>query len=66
MTEFKAPTRDQLAMVARGDQRLLRAFEQLFRVVGGEVGDGVAELTVRVDANEVNIKSNEVLLWLSM
>jgi len=66
---FLPPTRDQLARVARGDERLIRAFEQLFQVAGTDI----AGLQVQVDlntagiaANAARIKTNEVLLWLSM
>ncbi len=50
---FNPPTRNQLARLADGDQRLLRALEQLFESVGQilpgdnqEIIDDIAELQV--------------------
>ena len=63
---FNPPTRNQLARMANGDQRLLRALEQLFETVGQTNNNEISALTIRVTANEVRIKTNEVLLWLSM
>ena len=74
MTErFNKPNREQLAAIAGGDNRLIRAFEQLFDAAGQLSPDALDDLGVRVTANELQItanetriKTNEVLLWLSM
>ena len=42
---FNPPTRDQLAKVAQGDERLLRAFEELFRAAGRLLPDDLDELS---------------------
>ncbi len=73
---FNPPTRDQLVRMARGDNRLVRALEQLFAVAGQDlvnIQNQLDALSVRVGVNEDNIsdntariKTNEVLLWLSM
>ena len=80
---FNPPTRNQLSAVARGDQRLVRAFEQLWKAGGQGIPDeadqieanrlaieeNAANITFNGDItaeNTVRIKSNEVLLWLSM
>ena len=73
---FNPPTRDQLVKMARGDERLTRALEQLWNASGqdlADIQDQIDALTIRVTTNETNIianaariKTNEVLLWLSM
>ena len=63
---FNPPTRDQLALIANGDQRALRALEQLFDSAGQLSIDALNDLAVEVAANNLRIKTNEVLLWLSM
>ena len=69
VARFNPPTRDQLVRMAQGDERLTRALEQLFAVAGTDI----AGLTIQVEINTLNIaantariKTNEVLLWLSM
>ncbi len=67
MTEIiGTPTRNQLAKVANGDLRLLIALEQLFDASSQVSAGTINALEVRVSANEERIKTNEVLLWLSM
>ena len=41
---FNAPTRDQLSRVAQGDERILRAFEELFRASGRQIPDDLEEI----------------------
>ena len=61
MTErFNPPTRNQLAVVANGDLRLLRSLEALFQVGGIDVPaleDSIESLDVRVTTNEADILS---------
>ncbi len=81
VSRFKAPTRSQLARMSRGedgkvDERLVRAFEQLWVAAGSDVPDvqdqvdanatAIVQLGVETAANAARIKTNEVLLWLSM
>ena len=65
-SRFNPPNRNQLANICRGDERLIRSFEQLFDATGQLTIDALNALEVRIDANEARIKTNEVLLWLSM
>ena len=102
VARFNPPTRNQLARIARDengrvDDRLVRAFEQLWKTGGQEVPDideqikentaaifildgrvtvnegNIDALEIRmtvaevaIAANAARIKTNEVLLWLSM
>lgn len=61
MNRPKAPTRKELETFLK-DQRLIKAFEELFNLVPSEFNN----LEERIDANEIRSKSNEVLLWISM
>ena len=63
---FSTPTREQLARIVNGDTKLLRAFELIFFTVGQSDADRFEAIETRLDLTERDIKSNEVLLWLSM
>ena len=67
------PTRAELERVANGDHRLLRALERLFEVAGEITPSQIAEIKELLDqvqadleAVTTRVKSNEVLLWLTM
>lgn len=84
------PSRKQIAAIAKNDQYMIKAFEELFNQAGTispenieaiaealseHVGDETNPHVVTyeqtgakapIDANTARIKTNEVLLWLSM
>ncbi len=69
VTRFNPPTRKQISDMANGDDRMVRALEQLWRAGGQDLSDIQAQvdaLTIVVAGNTARIKTNEVLLWLSM
>lgn len=41
---FNSPTREQLSRVSQGDERLLRAFEEVFRASGRQIPDSLSEI----------------------
>ncbi len=80
---YNPPARAQIAAMANGDDRMVRALEKLFRSGGQElpdIKDNLDALALQVAQNALNIainaddiaantariKTNEVLLWLSM
>ena len=56
---FNPPTRNQLARLANGDQRLLRALEKLFEVVGQDTSTELTEIVE--DISELQIDSGTAL-----
>lgn len=67
------PTRAELERVANGDHRLLRALERLFEVAGEttpaqleEIKELIEQVQADLGAVTKRVKSNEVLLWLTM
>ena len=67
------PTRAELERVANGDYRLLRALERLFEVAGeltpaqlAEIRELIEQVQAELEAVTTRVKSNEVLLWLTM
>lgn len=66
---YNPPTRAQIARMADDDERMIRALETLFQTGGQGIPDleeRLDEIEDKVDANTARIKTNEVLLWLSM
>jgi len=51
--KFNPPTRNQLARLADGDQRLLRALEQLFETVGQSNAEELEALAILIEANSL-------------
>ena len=51
--KFNPPTRNQLARMADGDQRLLRALEQLFETVGQSNAEELEALAILIEANSL-------------
>lgn len=51
--KFNPPTRNQLAKLADGDQRLLRALEQLFETVGQTNAAELEALAILIEANSL-------------
>ena len=45
---FNPPTREQIARMANGDQRMIRALEELFRVVGQDVAGDLDKVRAAV------------------
>lgn len=54
MTDIASLTRDQIARIVGGDDRAIRAFEELLEVAGE-----VQSLTVRITENEASISTTQ-------
>jgi len=62
MADPRKPTRQELARVFNNDQRMIRAFEQLFEIIPSEINT----TTDTADQADKRSKTNGVLVWLSM
>lgn len=76
MSNPKAPTRVELARAFNNDQRMIRAFEELFKIIpaeldtiGGATGDANTR-SIQAESTAMEVlkitKGINVLLWLSM
>ena len=51
---FNPPTRDQIAAMAGGDQRMIRALEELFRTVGRDYSADIEKAQENINALELS------------